>query len=733
MQVENGVSGTCWFVGAIWDNTDDQMGRFLSEGIWENGYRDRYLDTVKSMRKGDRIAIKATYTRKKDLPFDARGHSVSVMSIKATGLITENLGDGRRVKVEWKPAESLREWYFYTYQRTIWRIIPGSWYNDALIAFAFEGRAQDLSKFRNDPYWRERFGDVEEKDRKFGWTAFYEAMADGLLAYKDRRPELVRKINELAARTDCCSYLHDQDAEGKNIPLTDLCPFTVMGIFNRGTTEENRRAVAKELASILGVGLPVPESFEAIPFLNNQKSMFFGFTGDRQPGDVDALWRVFERALAFAEADDADSRDDFIEAYTEASRVFCVGWNLSMALYWVRPWVFPTLDQQSQRYIQAKLNIQIGRNGHKGRPSAEDYLKVLDTLKSRFLEKDYPVHSFPSLSLAAWQYREAEAPVVVASVGADVDEGADAEEGLAEPGQREPPEPFSLDSILAEGSFLDRDQLTSFLGDLKRKQNLILQGPPGTGKSWLAKRLGYALIGAKDESKLRAVQFHPNMSYEDFVRGYRPNGEGRLELAEGPFMRMVAAASAEPESVFVLVIEEINRGNPAQIFGEMLTLMEDSKRNPDEALELCYPKFKGERVYVPKNLYLIGTMNIADRSLALVDLALRRRFAFVELEPCFNAAWRSWLRERSSMGPELIDDFSRRISELNATIEADPSLKRQFKIGHSFFTPRDDEAVDPVRWFREVVETQVGPLLEEYWYDRLELAGDAKAKLLEGL
>jgi 5-methylcytosine-specific restriction enzyme B len=732
MQSENGAAGTCWFVGAAFGHNNDQTQRFLSDGIWENGYQDRYLDTVKSMQKGDRIAIKATYTQKKDLPFDARGNTVSVMSIKATGTITENLGDGRHVKVEWKSVKPPRVWYFYTYQRTIWRIVPGSWYNDALIAFAFEECAQDLSKFRNDPYWRERFGDLDEEDRKFAWTAFYEAMADGLLAHKDRRPELVRKINDLAARADYCSYLHDQDAEGNNIPLTDVCPFTILGIFNRNTTNDNRRALAAELAAILGVELPVPESFKGIPFLNNQKSMFFGFTRDREPGDVDALWRVFEAALAFAktEEDDADSRAEFAEAYAAASRVFCVGRNLSMALYWSRPWVFATLDLQSLHYIQGKLNIQVGKNGPRRHPSAEDYLKLLDTLNARFLEDDYPVHTFPALSFAAWQYRAPHEPEVVEAG----EEGADEEdESPAEPAQREPPEPYSLDSLIAEGAFLDRGRLAFILAELRRKQNLILQGPPGTGKSWLAKRLGYALLGAKDESRLRAVQFHPNMSYEDFVRGFRPNAQGRLELVEGPFMRMVAAAGEAPDSDFVLVIEEINRGNPAQIFGEMLTLMEDSKRNPDEALELCYPKFSGERVYVPKNLYIIGTMNIADRSLALVDLALRRRFAFVELEPCFNAAWRSWVLKKTSMSPELIEDFSRRVAELNATIEADPSLKRQFKLGHSFFTPRDGEAADPITWFRGVVETQVGPLLEEYWYDRLELARDAKAKLLEGL
>lgn len=301
-------------------------------------------------------------------------------------------------------------------------------------------------------------------------------------------------------------------------------------------------------------------------------------------------------------------------------------------------------------------------------------------------------------------------------------------------GTSEPPEPYSIDSIIADGCFLTLDRLRFILDSLRLKQNLILQGPPGTGKTWLAKRLGYSLIGAKDESKLRAVQFHPNMSYEDFVRGFRPNGQGRLDLVDGPFMQMIEAASKSAEYNFVLVIEEINRGNPAQIFGEMLTLIEADKRNPDEGLELCYRRFNGERISVPKNLFIIGTMNIADRSLALVDLALRRRFAFIDLEPCYNEQWRSWVMDKISISTSQLDDIARRIGELNVSIESDPNLKRQFKIGHSFLTPSSKNDIkDPMTWYHQVVETQIGPLLEEYWFDRLDTARKAKEKLLEGL
>ena len=195
---------------------------------------------------------------------------------------------------------------------------------------------------------------------------------------------------------------------------------------------------------------------------------------------------------------------------------------------------------------------------------------------------------------------------------------------------------YTIDDIVADGSFLTAEELQRILDRWRSKKNLILQGPPGTGKTWLAKRLGFALVGSKDRettrSRLRVVQFHPSLAYEDFVRGWRPSGEGRLALVDGILMQAIEAAASEPDRPFVLVIEEINRGNPAQIFGEMLTLLEDTKRSPSEAIELAYRK-GDERVYVPENLYVIGTMNVADRSLAIVDFALRRRFAFVDLEP----------------------------------------------------------------------------------------------------
>jgi len=471
-----------WFAGSVWGDVD-QMPRFLSEGIWENGYEHEFSDVVRRMKPGDRIAIKASFVQKRGLPFDVGGKSVSVMRIKATGTILENLNDGKRVKVAWDPAFEPRDWYFYTYRITLVEADADDENGRRLIAFAFRREPQDYRWFLEQPYWAEKYG--------------------------------------------------------------------------------------LKAASTAAVN---------------------------QPG------------------------------------------------------------------VEADATVEV---------------------------------------------EEPAAPL------------------------------FTVDDIISEGCFFSAGELNDMLAKWRSKKNLVLQGPPGTGKTWLAKRLGFALVGSNDRettrSRLRVVQFHPSLAYEDFVRGWRPAGDGRLALVDGIMMQAIEAASSEPDRPFVLVIEEINRGNPAQIFGEMLTLLEDSKRRSTEAIELAYRKAPGERVHVPKNLYVIGTMNVADRSLAIVDLALRRRFAFVDLEPKLGEAWRAWCAKRG-IEEALCTEIETRIGALNAEITASPSLGPQFRIGHSYVTPEADETIGDGRsWFRARVETEIGPLLDEYWYDNQTKAKEARAKLLAGL
>ena len=330
-----------------------------------------------------------------------------------------------------------------------------------------------------------------------------------------------------------------------------------------------------------------------------------------------------------------------------------------------------------------------------------------------------PVHSFPELSLAAYGGEE----ISEASAEDTEEEEASEEQWGA---------PYSIETIVEEGCFMEQEKLTKTLQRFRDKKNLILQGPPGTGKTWLAKRLAFALLGRKDQDKICAVQFHPNLSYEDFVRGWRPSGDGNLSLVDGAFMKARKKAKENPASKYVIVIEEINRGNPAQIFGEMLTLLEPDKRDKSNALELSYPRHDGELVWLPENLYVIGTMNLADRSLAIVDFALRRRFAFIDLEPQIGEKWRNWVHKNNGIDIAILHQIENRINDLNEKLAQDSSLGSQYKIGHSYITPSQTTSIPkPIEWFRQIVETEIYPLLREYWFDDAKKASEAKDKLLE--
>ena len=294
---------------------------------------------------------------------------------------------------------------------------------------------------------------------------------------------------------------------------------------------------------------------------------------------------------------------------------------------------------------------------------------------------------------------------------------------------------YGVDDIVDEGCFLSRDELSTILERLQDKKNLILQGPPGTGKTWLAKRLAYALVGSKDTECIRPVQFHATLSYEDFVRGWRPAGNGNLKLCDGPFLELVKKATERCDDVFVMVIEEINRGNPAQIFGELLTLLEDDKRTPDEALHLCHQEEgNSQPIYIPGNLHVIGTMNIADRSLALVDFALRRRFAFVTLAPCFGQSWFNWMTrdDKAALLPEFAHLVAEKMHSLNERIAQDAVLGHAYSVGHSYVTS-DKRIRHPHKWFHAVIETELEPLLREYWFDKPEEVKGAVTALKAGI
>jgi hypothetical protein len=286
---------------------------------------------------------------------------------------------------------------------------------------------------------------------------------------------------------------------------------------------------------------------------------------------------------------------------------------------------------------------------------------------------------------------------------------------------------YRIDEALSE-LFMPRDTLVHILEQLRRKKNIILQGAPGVGKTFIAKRLAWLILGAKDDSAVEMVQFHQSYTYEDFVQGLRPTKDGHFEVKDGCFYRLCRKALANPKQEYFLVIDEINRGNLSKILGELMMLIETDKRG--ETLTLAYSE---EPFTVPPNLYLIGTMNTADRSLSLVDYALRRRFAFLTLEPGFHTnAFRDHLLACGMDLPQ-IDQIRSRMKQINQEIIDDGNnLGAGYQIGHSFFTPAS-KVTDFAKWFESIVRYEILPLVDEYWIDDTKRRESAKAILSQPL
>lgn len=259
-----------------------------------------------------------------------------------------------------------------------------------------------------------------------------------------------------------------------------------------------------------------------------------------------------------------------------------------------------------------------------------------------------------------------------------------------------------------EEVFIEEEDYAHLVGIVRNKKNIILQGAPGVGKTFTAKRLAYSMMGVKDTSRVMMIQFHQSYSYEDFVMGFRPISTG-FELKKGVFYNFCKQAEKDPEHEYFFIIDEINRGNLSQIFGELFMLIEKDKRGI--SLQLLY---SDENFAVPKNLYMIGMMNTADRSLALLDYALRRRFAFFEMKQAFETeGFRSYrMKLNNQKFHQLIDCVER----LNDTIERDESLGEGFCIGHSYFCNFTSNTLNDRALFN-IVEYELIPLLKEYWFD----------------
>mgnify|MGYP001064949344 FL=1 len=267
--------------------------------------------------------------------------------------------------------------------------------------------------------------------------------------------------------------------------------------------------------------------------------------------------------------------------------------------------------------------------------------------------------------------------------------------------------PYTKKDFLSE-VYMSENQYDRLSGVLLNKMNLILQGAPGVGKTFTAKRLAYSLMGEKDDNRVEFVQFHQNYSYEDFVMGYRPSGDS-YELKYGIFYQFCKKAENHRDKKFFFIIDEINRGNLSKIFGELLMLIEKDYRGTKATLA-----YNGMPFSVPKNLYIVGMMNTADRSLAMIDYALRRRFSFFEMAPAFES--KGFKEYQHSLDNRTFNELISEIVKLNGEISRDKSLGKGFCIGHSYFCGKTKETCTN-EWMQSVVNYDILPMLSEYWFD----------------
>ena len=267
--------------------------------------------------------------------------------------------------------------------------------------------------------------------------------------------------------------------------------------------------------------------------------------------------------------------------------------------------------------------------------------------------------------------------------------------------------PYTAEDFLKE-VYMEETDYNTLVAVLKNKKNIILQGAPGVGKTFAAKRLAYSIMGVKDKDRIMMVQFHQSYSYEDFIMGFRPSATG-FELKKGAFYNFCKNAETDSDNDYFFIIDEINRGNLSKIFGELFMLIETDKRGIE--LQLLY---SDERFSVPANVYIIGMMNTADRSLAMLDYALRRRFAFIDLKPGFETeGFRTY---RIGLENDKFNHLIAAVETLNNVIAADDSLGEGFCIGHSYFCNLNPDNLDD-QALSAIVEFELIPLLKEYWFD----------------
>ena len=545
------------------------------------------------------------------------------------------------------------------------------------------------------------------------WKPFYEELAEKLRSYQNNRKGLIDDIiRPIYPNTGIKMPTLEAN---NNASLNDIDPFTVFGLFNRGYTPSNRNIIVNRIKELFSVNASVPTDYTGIPELNKQNATYYYFSDHpkRKPGNIDNLWDLFCAALDYKKTKSPSNFTALEQAYDKVIAMDGIGnAKITMGLFWIAPDLFLSLDKTNKDYINSIPSLKNVLPPIRWKMPFKDYWDIVQIVQDYLNQKG---EGFVDLSAKAYEQKN-----------------TGKRKGVVEEAE---PILFNLynEKKFLDEVFMEKDAFDKLLALLPYKQNVILQGAPGTGKTFTAKRLAYALMEEKDDRRVCVIQFHQSYSYEDFIEGYRPTSNG-FKLQKGVFYDFCQEARSQDGQEYFFIIDEVNRGNISRILGEAFMLLEKDKRD-EESVKLMY---SNEEFSIPGNVYVIGTMNTADRSLAMIDYALRRRFAFFTLKPGFETPGFSAYQQ--SINDSKLDALIECIIELNEELASDESLGEDFCIGHSFFCgleelkdPKDPKNSKFHDRLNAIVEYELIPLLQEYWFDQKDKAVKWSEKLKDAI